>query len=54
LSRSADVEGILGEATGLERKYEWLETSKLYEQALIMVDEEDFRRGSRARTSKRT
>ena len=45
LSKSR-VEGILSEATGLERKYEWLEASKLYEQALSMVDEEDnFRRG---------
>ena len=40
------VEGILGEATGLERKYEWLEASGLYEKALRLVDEGDyFRRG---------
>jgi len=46
LSTSADVKGILGEATGLERRYEWLEASGLYEQALRLVDEEDyFRRG---------
>jgi len=46
LSSSADVEGILDEATGLEREYEWMEASGLYEQALSIVAEDDyFRRG---------
>jgi hypothetical protein len=43
---SASIEEILGEATRLEKEYEWLQASELYEQALGMVDEEDhFRRG---------
>jgi len=45
LSSNADVEGILGEASSLERKYEWLEASGLYEQALRLIDEGDFFRG---------
>jgi len=46
LSSSADVEGILGKANGLERKYKWLEASGLYEQALRLVDKGDLiRRG---------
>ncbi|MCW4026956.1 MAG: tetratricopeptide repeat protein, partial [Candidatus Bathyarchaeota archaeon] len=43
---SASIEEVLGEATRLEKEYEWLQASELYEQALGMVDEEDyFRRG---------
>jgi tetratricopeptide (TPR) repeat protein len=43
---SASVEGVLGEATRLEKEYEWLQASELYEQALDMIDGEDhFRRG---------
>jgi tetratricopeptide (TPR) repeat protein len=43
---SASVEEILSEATRLEKEYEWLQASELYEKALGMVDEGDyFRRG---------
>ncbi len=43
---SVSVDEILGEATGLEKEYEWLQASGLYEQALSIVDEGDyFRRG---------
>ncbi|UCH57285.1 MAG: hypothetical protein JSV18_08140, partial [Candidatus Bathyarchaeota archaeon] len=43
---SVNPEELLSEAAGLEKKYEWLEASGLYEQALMSVDEEDyFRRG---------
>jgi len=43
---SASVEEVLGKATRLEKEYEWLQASELYEQALSMIDEEDyFRRG---------
>ncbi|MCW4027978.1 MAG: hypothetical protein NWE76_10920 [Candidatus Bathyarchaeota archaeon] len=43
---SASIEEILGEATRLEKEYEWLQASELYGQALGMVDEGDhFRRG---------
>jgi tetratricopeptide (TPR) repeat protein len=43
---STSIEEILGEAAKLEKKYEWLQASELYGQALGMVDEGDhFRRG---------
>ena len=43
---SASIDEILGEATRLEKEYEWLQASELYGQALSMVDEGDyFRRG---------
>jgi tetratricopeptide (TPR) repeat protein len=43
---SASVDEIIGEATKLEKEYEWLQASQLYEQALSMVDGEDyFRKG---------
>jgi tetratricopeptide (TPR) repeat protein len=43
---SASVEETLGEATRLEKEYEWLQASGLYEQALDIVDEGDyFKRG---------
>jgi hypothetical protein len=43
---SASVDEIIGEATELEKEYEWLKASQLYEQALNMVDREDyFRKG---------
>jgi hypothetical protein len=43
---SASVDEILGEAARLEKEYEWLQASGLYEQALGMVDEGDhFKRG---------
>ena len=43
---SVNVEETLGEAANLEKEYEWLQASELYEQAQGMVDEGDyFRRG---------
>jgi len=43
---STTIEEVLGEATILEKEYEWLQASELYEQALNMVNERDyFRRG---------
>jgi hypothetical protein len=43
---SSSVEEVLGEAARLEKEYEWLKASELYEQALSGVDEGDFfRRG---------
>jgi len=43
---SASIEEILGEATKLEKEYEWLQASEFYGQALGMVDSGDhFRRG---------
>jgi hypothetical protein len=43
---SKNIEESLNRATGLEKGYEWLKASKLYEQALSMVDERDYiRRG---------
>ena len=43
---STSVEEVLIEATTIEKEYEWLQASELYEQALGIVDEEDFfRRG---------
>ena len=43
---SSSVEEILGETTKFEKEYEWLQASELYEQALGMIDEEDyFRKG---------
>ena len=40
------VEAILGEAAGLERRYQWLGATDLYKQTLSAVDEEDYlRRG---------
>ena len=41
-----NIEETLSEATELEKNYEWLQASELYEQALNMIDEEDhFRKG---------
>ena len=34
---SVSIEEILGEAAKLEKKYEWLQASELYEQALSRV-----------------
>ena len=43
---STSIEDVLGEANKLEKDYEWLQASELYEQALSMVDEKDyFKRG---------
>ena len=43
---SSSVEEVLGEAIKLEREYEWLQASEIYEQALGMVDKGGhFRRG---------
>ena len=43
---STSVVEILGEATQLEKKYEWLQASDLYKQAMSRIDEEGhFKRG---------
>jgi len=42
MSRRADIEKILEKASEMEKKYNWLEASKLYEPALSVVQKSDF------------
>ncbi len=44
MSRSENLEVVLGKAEGLEKKYNWAKAADLYEQALDLVGRRDFPR----------